>query len=57
MFKHANIHDILKSHPDLTVVRKKIGVAELIKNEIKKMFDEGTTTEAALNKLDKKLEQ
>jgi hypothetical protein len=28
----------------------------LIKNEIKKMFDEGATSEAALNKLDKKLE-
>ena len=28
----------------------------IIKEEIKKMFDEGTPSEAALNRLDKKLE-
>ena len=31
-------------------------VDKIIKEEIKKMFDEGTPSEAALNKLDKKLE-
>ena len=38
MIKHTNIHDILKSHPDLTAVRKNIGAAELIKTEIKKLL-------------------
>ena len=40
MFKYANIHDILKSHPDLTIVRKNIGTAELIKTEIKKLVSQ-----------------
>jgi hypothetical protein len=35
---------------------KEYHVDKIIKDEIKKMFDEGTTTESALNKLDKKLE-
>lgn len=38
MIKHTNIHDILKSHPDLTAVRKNIDAAELIKTEIKKLL-------------------
>jgi hypothetical protein len=38
MFKSANIHDILKNHPDFTAVRKNIGAAELIKTEIKKLL-------------------
>jgi hypothetical protein len=31
-------------------------VDKIIKDEIKKMFDEGTTSEAVLNRLDRKLE-
>ena len=38
MFKNDSIHDILKSHPDLTEVIKNIGAAELITIEIKKLL-------------------
>lgn len=36
---------------------RELQVDKIIKDEIKIMFDEGTPSEAALNKLDKKLEQ
>lgn len=35
---------------------KEAHIDKIIRDEIMKMFDEGTTTEAALNKLDRKLE-
>ena len=35
---------------------KEFHVDKLIKDEIKSMFDQGTPSEAALNKLDKRLE-
>jgi hypothetical protein len=35
---------------------KESHIDKIIRDEIMKMFDEGTTTEAALNKLDRKLE-
>ena len=48
MFKHANIHDILKSHPDLTKVRENIGAAELIKTEIKKLLPQTIQNKVAI---------
>ena len=48
MFKRANIHDILKSHPDLTAVRKNIGAAELIKTEIKKLLPQTIQNKLAI---------
>ena len=48
MFKHSNIHDILKSHPDLTEVRKNIGAAALIKTEIKKLLPQSIQSKLAI---------
>ena len=48
MVKQASIHDILRSHPDLTAVRKNIGAAELIKSEIKKLLPQSIQNKLAI---------
>ena len=48
MLKNANIHEILKSHPDLDEFRTNINAAEAIQAEIKKILPQTMKNKIAI---------